>query len=43
LSIASSSSSSSFSWVCCSGSCSRMCTVFSALAVWRASSFALRS
>jgi hypothetical protein len=28
LSTASSLSSSSFSWVCCSGSCSRMCVVF---------------
>jgi hypothetical protein len=44
LSIASSSSSSSlFSLVCCSGNCSRMCAVFSALAFWRASSFALLS
>jgi hypothetical protein len=43
LSIASSSSSSSFSWVCCSGSCSKMCAIFLALALWRASSFALRS
>jgi hypothetical protein len=42
LSIAS-SSSSWFSWVCCSRSCSKMCVVFSALALWRASSFALRS
>jgi hypothetical protein len=43
LSIASSSSSLSFSWVFCSGSCSRMCAVFSALSLWRTSSFALHS
>jgi hypothetical protein len=44
LSIASSSSSSSlFSWIRCFASCSRVCVVFSALALWRASRFALRS
>jgi hypothetical protein len=28
------SSLSSFSWVCCSADCSRVCAVFSALALW---------
>jgi hypothetical protein len=42
-SLSTASSSSSFSWAFCSASYSRVCAVFSALAFWRASSFALRS